>query len=374
MYAVAIGPNAKVAPEWERKLMSTRAIPETGTVVIEKCQLSLVEQRETKFAGELREGTGCTLGNSCNECKVIPEKGYGVGSTAVLWAYVAGSRCEAPLDTGASESFIISQTVDRLELKVQRLAEARMFTMAKGEQLRICHARTPREAELQQCVQKTPAERAYDLLAKEVASMPSEEAVTLLRPPPERYTSHTKAGRKIEHANSHTRQRILETFLWLPTKESLGIWGSQGPREQTSFSPAKANAKQFHQCAENGIQSLKQRQRKQIQERTVEALVELAGHLSCPACAWKPKGRQHWSAQRCKNFRNRGKLIPIKQLLKTLHQKKQDGKVNQLMEIHFVKTVEDNSAGIEEVCAAVKDTHMKINAGSAHGEAPGEKE
>ncbi|CDJ47787.1 OSJNBa0042F21.10 protein, related [Eimeria brunetti] len=74
-----------------------------------------------------------------------------------------------------------------------------------------------------------------------------------------------------------------------------------------------------------------------------------------------------------KNFRNRGKLIPIKQLLKKLHQKEQDGKVNQLMEIHFVKTVEDNSAGIEEVCAAAKDTHMKINAGSAYGEAPGER-
>ncbi|CDJ49150.1 OSJNBa0074B10.7 protein, related [Eimeria brunetti] len=37
------------------------------------------------------------------------------------------------------------------------------------------------------------------------------------------------------------------------------------------------------------------------------------------------------------------------------------------MEIHFVKTVEDKSAGIEE------QTHMKINAGSAYGEAPGER-
>ncbi|CDJ53252.1 hypothetical protein EBH_0055630 [Eimeria brunetti] len=79
------------------------------------------------------------------------------------------------------------------------------------------------------------------------------------------------------------------------------------------------------------------------------------------------------ATKRYKNFRNRGKLIPMKQLLKTLHQKEQDGKVDQLMEIHFVKTVEDNSAGIEEVCAAAKDTHMKINAGSACGEAPGER-
>ncbi|CDJ46910.1 hypothetical protein EBH_0069490, partial [Eimeria brunetti] len=36
-------------------------------------------------------------------------------------------------------------------------------------------------------------------------------------------------------------------------------------------------------------------------------------------------------------------------------------------------TVEDKSAGIEEVCAAAKDTHMKINAGSAYGEAPAER-
>ncbi|CDJ47112.1 hypothetical protein EBH_0070750 [Eimeria brunetti] len=77
--------------------------------------------------------------------------------------------------------------------------------------------------------------------------------------------------------------------------------------------------------------------------------------------------------KRYKNFRNRGKLIPIKQLLKTLHQKEQDAKVNHLMEIHFVKTVDDKSAGIEEVSAAAKDTHMKINAGSAYGEVPGER-
>ncbi|CDJ50932.1 OSJNBa0061C08.12 protein, related [Eimeria brunetti] len=77
--------------------------------------------------------------------------------------------------------------------------------------------------------------------------------------------------------------------------------------------------------------------------------------------------------KRYKDFRNRGKLIPIRQLLKTVRQKEQDGKVNQLMEIHFVRTVEEKSAGIEEVCAAAKDTHMKIGTGSAYGEAPGDR-
>ncbi|CDJ35189.1 OSJNBa0042F21.10 protein, related [Eimeria mitis] len=44
--------------------------------------------------------------------------------------------------------------------------------------------------------QRTPAEQAYDILAKQVADMTREEATALLRPPSKRYKSPTKGKRK----------------------------------------------------------------------------------------------------------------------------------------------------------------------------------
>ena len=63
-----------------------------------------------------------------------------MGSTAVLRVDLAGRPCEALLDTGSSESFISPQTVDRLEINVQRLATAHTFMIDNGEQLRIDRA------------------------------------------------------------------------------------------------------------------------------------------------------------------------------------------------------------------------------------------
>ncbi|CDJ47222.1 hypothetical protein EBH_0071610 [Eimeria brunetti] len=62
-----------------------------------------------------------------------------VGMTAILRVEVAGSQCEALLDTGASRSFISPGAVERLQLKVRRLPEECVFTVANGAQLRIDH-------------------------------------------------------------------------------------------------------------------------------------------------------------------------------------------------------------------------------------------
>ncbi|CDJ65143.1 hypothetical protein ENH_00000980 [Eimeria necatrix] len=43
---------------------------------------------------------------------------------------------------------------------------------------------------------RTPAEQAYEILAKQVAGMSAEEAAVFLRPPPRRYKSHAKTKAK----------------------------------------------------------------------------------------------------------------------------------------------------------------------------------
>ncbi|CDJ48360.1 OSJNBa0079C19.6 protein, related [Eimeria brunetti] len=174
-----------------------------------------------------------------------------VGMTAMLRVEVAGSQCEALLDTGASRSFISPGAVERLQLKVRRLPEECVFTVANGAQLRIDHVvkgltmwcgatrlagdflvgpvpydlvvgldwltnhrvawyfqpdklRTyvngqwcdlpvvrandvkQRKGSTQGMRQRTPAEQAYDILAKQVADMTREEATALLLPPSKR--------------------------------------------------------------------------------------------------------------------------------------------------------------------------------------------
>ncbi|CDJ66789.1 hypothetical protein, conserved [Eimeria necatrix] len=70
---------------------------------------------------------------SCNQGRALRY----VGATAVLRVELAGSSCEALLDTDASTSFISPKTVERLQLRVRRLPEEHRFTVATGEQLRI---------------------------------------------------------------------------------------------------------------------------------------------------------------------------------------------------------------------------------------------
>lgn len=59
------------------------------------------------------------------------------GTAAVLRLEIAGRRCEALVDTGASKSVINPDTVKELQLKVQQLEEECYFTVANGEKLRI---------------------------------------------------------------------------------------------------------------------------------------------------------------------------------------------------------------------------------------------
>ncbi|CDJ63124.1 hypothetical protein ENH_00035710 [Eimeria necatrix] len=56
-----------------------------------------------------------------------------VAAMAVLRNELAGSPCEALLETGASRSFISPKTVERLQLKVRRLPEEHRLTEATGE-------------------------------------------------------------------------------------------------------------------------------------------------------------------------------------------------------------------------------------------------
>ncbi|CDJ47229.1 hypothetical protein EBH_0015150 [Eimeria brunetti] len=218
-----------------------------------------------------------------------------VGMTAILRVEVAGSQCEALLDTGASRSFISPGRVERLQLKVWRLPEECVLTVANGAQLRIdrvvkglttwcgstrladflvgpvpydlvvgldwltnhrvawyfqsdklrtyvngqsCDLPVVRANDVKQrngstqgMRQRTPAEEAYDILAKQVADMTREEATALLRPPSKRYKSPSKGKRKavvaaqIQQATESTaciRHPLqgLYVILALPAMES----------------------------------------------------------------------------------------------------------------------------------------------------------
>ena len=59
------------------------------------------------------------------------------GAPAVLPVDVVGRSCEALLDTGASRSFIYPRLVEALQLKVRKLSDVCVFTIANGAQLRI---------------------------------------------------------------------------------------------------------------------------------------------------------------------------------------------------------------------------------------------
>ena len=60
-----------------------------------------------------------------------------MGAPAVLPVEVVGHSCEALLDTGASRSFINPRLVEALQLKVWKLSDVCVFTIANGAHLRI---------------------------------------------------------------------------------------------------------------------------------------------------------------------------------------------------------------------------------------------
>ncbi|CDJ66527.1 hypothetical protein, conserved [Eimeria necatrix] len=118
-----------------------------------------------------------------------------VGATAVLRVELAGSSCEALLEIGASRSFISPKTVERLQLRSDKLR-----TYMNDQWCELPVVRTGKET-LQGdshivAPPKTSAEQAYDILAKQLADMSAEEAAIFLRPPPKRYKSHAKTKAK----------------------------------------------------------------------------------------------------------------------------------------------------------------------------------
>ncbi|CDJ65619.1 hypothetical protein ENH_00008080 [Eimeria necatrix] len=113
-----------------------------------------------------------------------------LGATAVLRVELAVSPCEAFLDTWASWSFISPKTVERLQLKSYvngQWCELPVVRMGEQTLQGDSHIVAP---------PTTPAEQAYDILAKQVAGISAEEAAIFLRPPPKRYKSHAKTTAK----------------------------------------------------------------------------------------------------------------------------------------------------------------------------------
>ncbi|CDJ48236.1 Reverse transcriptase, related [Eimeria brunetti] len=290
MCAVATGPSPiPVSPDWGKKLLGREVqVNAEGQDVGENQQplavqshagttLLIVEglrrkrDHSSELDGDAAEGD-CLQDTSTKEPQWWGEhraqgdttsKGTlcSVGMTAILRVEVAGSQCEALLDTGASRSFTSQGAVERLQLKVWRLPEECVFTVANDAQLTIdrmmkgltmwCGATglsgdllvgpvpydlvvgldwltnhrvawyfhsdklrayvngqrcdlpvarandvKQRNGSTQAIRQRTPAEQAYDVLAKQVADMTREEATALLPPPPKRCKTPSKGRRK----------------------------------------------------------------------------------------------------------------------------------------------------------------------------------
>ncbi|CDJ69949.1 LOW QUALITY PROTEIN: OSJNBa0079C19.6 protein, related [Eimeria necatrix] len=196
------------------------------------------------------------------------------GATAVLRVELAGSPCEAFLDTGSSQSFISPKIVEQLQLKVRRLPKEHRFTVAIGAQLRIdrvvtgltlwcghtcfsgdflvgpvpydlvlgldwltehkvawyfqsdklrtyvngqwCELPVVRTGEttLQRdsptVVHQRTGREAYEILAKLHRGMSAEEAAVFLLPPPRMYKSHAKTKAKAQ-ITSLVRQAADDT-------------------------------------------------------------------------------------------------------------------------------------------------------------------
>ncbi|CDJ65372.1 OSJNBa0042D13.18 protein, related, partial [Eimeria necatrix] len=267
-------PNSiPVSPDWGKRLRigEERERPEGPDVG--ETQLPLADQSHAETTLQIKEGSRRRLDHSGEQNDATTEgdrpqdtstkelqwwreqrvqedatpKGTlcSVGMTAVLRVEVAGNQCEALLDTGASRSFISPGAVERLQLRTRKLPEEHVFTVANGAQLRIVRVvkgltmwcGTARLAgdflvgPVPYDLVRTPAEQAYDILAKQVADMTREEATALLSPPSKRYKPPPRGKRKAvvaallqqtseSAACIHHPLQGLNVILALPAMES----------------------------------------------------------------------------------------------------------------------------------------------------------
>ncbi|CDJ50703.1 hypothetical protein EBH_0035650 [Eimeria brunetti] len=290
MCAVETGLNSiPVSPDWGKKLLGRevqvnaegqdvgenqqplKVQSHAGTTLLIEEGLTCKRDHSSELDGDAAEGD-CTQDTSIKEPQRWREhraqedttsKGTlcSVGMAAILRVEVAGSQCEALLDTRASRSFVSPGAVKRLQLTVWKLLEECVFTVANGAQLRIdrvvkgltmwcgatrlsgdflvgpvpydlvvgldwlaqhrvawylqsdklrtyvngewCDLPVVRAKDVNQqnsgtqgMRQRTPAEQAYDALARQIAGMTREEATALLRPPSKRYKATPKGRRK----------------------------------------------------------------------------------------------------------------------------------------------------------------------------------
>ncbi|CDJ50398.1 hypothetical protein EBH_0033300 [Eimeria brunetti] len=253
---LASGPNSiRVSPDWGKRLLGREEQVHAGDPDMGENQQPLAVQSHAGTTLLIEEGHARKRDHSGELDGDVAE------GDSILRVEVAGSQCEALLDTGASRSFISPGAVERLQLKVWRLPEECVFTVANGAHLRIdrvvkgltmwCGAtrlagdfsvgpvpydlvvgldwltnhrlawyfqsdklRTyvngqwcdlpvvrandvkQRKGSTQGMRQRTPAEQAYDILAKQLADMTREEATAFLRPPSKRYKLPSKRKRK----------------------------------------------------------------------------------------------------------------------------------------------------------------------------------
>ncbi|CDJ69408.1 hypothetical protein ENH_00068190 [Eimeria necatrix] len=166
MCAVATGPNAiPVSHEMGNQLLRTAGGTYKSDERVEGTQPLPETRQKSGSESTLSEETpGATMnsskksaqatedGNRSDATEIVPhwwretcmKESYDqggalccAGATAVLRVELVGSLCDALLDTGASRSFISPKLVERLQLKVRRLAKEHRFTIATGAQLRI---------------------------------------------------------------------------------------------------------------------------------------------------------------------------------------------------------------------------------------------
>ncbi|CDJ70368.1 hypothetical protein, conserved [Eimeria necatrix] len=168
MCAVATVPNTiPVSFGWGSKLLNTEDRANTRDEHAQRAKPPWKMRWESRPAPIRREEASCEKrdgsrkptevtreGYKPEEAKIEPQwwrktsakeaynKGgalFYVRATAVLRVDVAGSPCDALLDTGTSRSFISPKTIEQLKVKVRRLKVEHRFRVVTGEQFFIDH-------------------------------------------------------------------------------------------------------------------------------------------------------------------------------------------------------------------------------------------
>ncbi|CDJ63802.1 OSJNBa0079C19.6 protein, related [Eimeria necatrix] len=236
--AIATGPNAiQVSLEWGNQLLRTAGRANTSDGRAEGTQPLLETRRESGSASILSEETPEATTDSTRKSAEATEDGYRsdateivphwwretctkesydqggalccAGATAVLAAEFAGSPLgPVPYDLVVGLDWLTEHKV------AWYFQSDKLRHYVNGQWCELPVVRTG-EATLQRDIPtvvhpRTPAEQAYEILAKQVAGMSAEEAAIFLRPPSRRYKPHAKKKAKAR-ITSLVRQAAADT-------------------------------------------------------------------------------------------------------------------------------------------------------------------